>query len=221
MNLHTNQTVTRRGLLYGGIAGGAAALTGVTPAVAEPASRFDLETGKWIGLTTANGWPILSTAPLLPVEGIEGAEVALAEGWPQLVLTHFIRRYAYELGGRFETGDVMGHRKSRQIKATFESNYLSGTAVEIRPACYPIGAGDGLFPAEITVIEGILADFEGVIAWGHHMDPVKDAHFEIAVGPEYQQFPETSEDATAPDPGEARSFGLSMSRRDETITASS
>ncbi|GAA1676519.1 hypothetical protein GCM10009830_24010 [Glycomyces endophyticus] len=220
MRRETQQAVTRRGLLGGAFAGGIAGLGGAVPAQADPPTGL-ADSGQWIGSTSANGWPILASAPLVSVEGVEGAEVALAEGWPQVVLTHFIRRYAYELGVKLEVGDVAGHRTSRTVTAAFESNYLSGTAVEIRPTLYPIGAGDGFFPAEIAIIENILDDFGGVIAWGRHLDPAKDSHFEIAVAPTNSGLAEDVGEAVAPDPKNSRSFGLSLVRREEVIIASS
>ncbi|WP_157974789.1 hypothetical protein [Glycomyces dulcitolivorans] len=220
MNKTAPLTVTRRGLIYGGLAGGVAGLSGAAPAFADPPTGLD-DSGRWVGRTSANGWPILGSAAPVQVEGVENAEVALAEGLPQVVLTHFIRRYAYELAVEFEPGDILGHRVSPAIDAPFESNYLSGTAVEIRPTLFPIGAGDGLFPAEIAIIENILDDFGGVIAWGQHLDPAKDSHFEIAVAPTSSGLAEDIGEAVAPDPKNSRSFGLSLTRREEAIIASS
>lgn len=44
-----------------------------------------------------------------------------------------------------------------------------------------MGAENGFFEHEKIVIRDILADCDGVIAWGGDLDPVKESHFHITV----------------------------------------
>lgn len=177
MSAYTHIRMSRRAVLIGSLLGaGSVALP--LAAAAEPATATD-----WTGTTSANGWPVLSEAVPTAIEGSGGVTVALAAGLPNLVLGHFLRRYLYEVAGTFRKGDVVGHRTSRAVAAAFESDHLSGTAVEVFGARYPLRAADGMFPAERRSVEAILGDFGGVIAWGGHLDPVKQSHFAIAVPP--------------------------------------
>src|SRR5690606_26733482 len=84
-------------------------------------------------------------------------------------------------------GDVTGHTSDRNIATAFESNYLSGTAIAIRPDSYPLGAKDGLFPHELVVVRDILAECDGIVRWGGDEPTPKESHFQIDVGPEDQR----------------------------------
>lgn len=110
--------------------------------------------------------------------------VSLAEGDVATVLLYVARRFAYEID-MLRPGDVQGHTVHRTFEAGFESNYLSGTAVAIRPLFYPLGAqrGTGLSELEKVVVADILADCQGVIGWGGHAKPIKESHFQINVRP--------------------------------------
>ncbi|HEY1176627.1 MAG TPA: hypothetical protein VGF17_10760, partial [Phytomonospora sp.] len=143
--------LTRRSLLLGSLVGAGALLVPGVAGAAEPATTTD-----WTGDTSANGWPILTEPVSTSIEGSGGVVVSLAEGLPTLVLEHFLRRYLYEVAGTFQKGDVVGHRVSRAVAAAYESNHLSGTAVEVFGDRYPLGATDGMFPAERRSVETIL-----------------------------------------------------------------
>ncbi|MGW5425907.1 hypothetical protein ACWET9_01605 [Streptomyces sp. NPDC004059] len=112
-------------------------------------------------------------------------EVSLAKGDAATVLLHVARRFAYEID-MLRAGDLHGHTTDRTVGASFESNHLSGTALAIRPLHYPLGAdvkNTGMSQSERIVVADILADCEGVVAWGGALKPVKRSHFHIDVKP--------------------------------------
>ncbi|MEV4628146.1 hypothetical protein AB0J90_17875 [Micromonospora sp. NPDC049523] len=147
-------------------------------------SRAAPSPGGWTRSTTQNGFPVIDPTKVdsYPVEG-SGAVVALLPGTVATVLLHVARRFSYEIDplGR---GDVHGHRTGRYVKAPFESNQLSGTAIVIRAGRYPIGSAGNLFAAQLLVVRDILAECEGVVRWGGD-DPYqpKEGHFQIDVAP--------------------------------------
>ncbi|MGW0985717.1 hypothetical protein ACWD46_05705 [Streptomyces sp. NPDC002486] len=172
-------SLTRRRVLGLG-AGAAIAVAAAGPAQAAPAAGERA----WTKRESANGWPILDRAGKFRVEGTN-VDVSLVEGDVATVLLHVARRFAYEVD-MLLPGDLQGHTTERAISSAFESNYLSGTAIAIRPVHYPLGAdvkNTGMSEAEQIVVTDILADCEGVIAWGGHLQPVKQSHFQIAVEP--------------------------------------
>ncbi|MEV0004576.1 hypothetical protein AB0H28_20160 [Micromonospora sp. NPDC050980] len=116
------------------------------------------------------------------IEGSD-ARVTLATGAAATVLLHVVRRFHYEVDA-LGRGDLSGHRTNRAVAAHFESNYLSGTAVAIRPSLYPAGSAGNLFPREMTVIRDILAECNGVVRWGgDDRSRPKEGHFQIDVPP--------------------------------------
>ena len=176
----------RRFLALLGAGIGAAAL--VTPpgsASAAPRPGQPLATTRldWAKAMTQNGWPVIGSehAPRHQVEG-SNATVALLSGLVATVLLHVVRRFHYEVDS---VDTIKGHRTGRRVAAAYESNYLSGTAIEILPGRYPAGAHGGLFPHELAIVRDILAECEGVVRWGgdHHTLP-KEGHFQIDVRPD-------------------------------------
>lgn len=92
------------------------------------------------------------------------------------------RRFHYEIGA-LKAGEIAGHRTARTISQPYESNYLSATAIAIRPELYPLGVRDGFFPLELTIVRDILAECEGVIRWGGDETNPMEGHFQIDVKP--------------------------------------
>lgn len=176
----TASLTRRRALGLGMGAGAAIALTGPGSAQAVPAARERM----WTRSRSANGWPLLDHATAYRVEGTN-AEVSLMKGDVATVLLYVARRFAYEID-MLRPGDAYGHTTDRRVAAPIESNYLSGTAIAIRPMHYPLGAdvkNTGMSEAERLVVADILAECEGVVAWGGDMKPVKQSHFQIDVPP--------------------------------------
>lgn len=168
--------LSRRGIL--GIALAASgALAFPAAALAAPATGSTT----WKGSTSANGWPVLNTAPTFRIEG-SSESANLADGDPATVLLYVARRFNYEVDS-LRPGDVTAHNSNRSIAQPYESNYLSGTAIAIRPLLYPVGAGGMFYPNELAVIKDILAELNGIVAWGGNAATPKESHFDIAVRP--------------------------------------
>ncbi|SFT61869.1 hypothetical protein SAMN04487904_104343 [Actinopolyspora lacussalsi subsp. righensis] len=187
MNDHVSDpSLSRRSLLASGtgLVGGAVLwASGLTPS----AHAAVTEPGVWNSGRSANGWPVLGgtmRARSVPTHTIEGsdASVALLSGDAAVVLLHAARRFHYEVE-ELDPDDVVGHTTSRKVAASYESNYLSGTALAIQPDQFPVGAGDGLFPAQVATVREILNDCEGVLRWGGDERMPKQGHFQIEVGP--------------------------------------
>ncbi|MCX5387658.1 hypothetical protein [Streptomyces sp. NBC_00083] len=175
-------SLTRRQALSLGV--GASAVIALTTSGTSQAASGTRE-ALWNEPRSANGWPVLNHATTQQVEGTNVA-VALAEGDAAIILRYVARRFAYEVD-MLRTGDLHGHTTDRKVGAAFESNYLSGTAIAIRPLHYPLRAdvkNTGMSESERIVIADILADCEGVVTWGGNLEPVKQSHFEIAVMPD-------------------------------------
>ncbi|MGW4233527.1 hypothetical protein ACWEF9_30430 [Streptomyces sp. NPDC004980] len=157
---------------------GATALGGLGAA---PAAASTTGVTSWTGERSANGWEVLPEATPYGIEG-SGRTVRLAEGDAATILLHVARRYHYEID-QLRDGDVRGHRTSRGVGQAYESNYLSGTAIEIRARAYPLGARDGLYAPELVVVRDILAELDGAVEWGGDFSVPKESHFEIALKP--------------------------------------
>jgi hypothetical protein len=168
----------RRFLTLGGATLAGTALFTATPALAqaEPAG------------TSVNGWPVLGAgqAQEFRIEG-SGLTVWLAPAAAP-VLLHIARRFLYEIEYDVQPGEITGHTTGQHVGAPYESTYLSGSGITIRPLHYPLGAKDGFFEHEKTVIRDILADCEQVVAWGGDLDPVKESHFHITEPPTSRRY---------------------------------
>ncbi|WP_037968802.1 hypothetical protein [Streptomyces sp. SS] len=135
----------------------------------------------WRGSRSANGWKILDEAAAHPIEG-SGLSVRLADGDAATILLHVARRFHYEID-ELRIGDVTGHTTSRKVRGPHESNHLSGTAIAIRSAAYPLGVRGGLYPHELVVVRDIVAELDGVVAWGGDLASPHESHFGIVLGP--------------------------------------
>ncbi len=171
----------RRGVLVAGAALGAGTALTALPGVAQAAENAAPAGRRWSAARSANGWPVLDEAQPLPIEG-SGRSVRLAGGDAAVILLHVARRFHYEVD-QLRAGDVTGHSTHRTVTEDYESNYLSGTALAIRPHAYPVGVKGGLYPRELVVVRDILAELDGVVAWGGDFRTPKESHFEIAYKP--------------------------------------
>ncbi|MEU8792208.1 hypothetical protein [Streptomyces sp. NPDC048643] len=170
--------LTRRHFV--GAAAGFAGAAAIGSLGAAPASAAPRRTD-WAGSRSANGWEILPEAESFRIEGSDRS-VHLAGGTAATLLLHVARRFHYEID-QLRDGDVRGHRTSRRVQDPHESNYLSGTAIEIRPQAYPLGAKGGFYPQELVVIRDVLAELDGAVAWGGDFATPKESHFEVAHEP--------------------------------------
>lgn len=194
MNQHGNAaphtSLHRRQVVAGFAAIGGAALWAATggtgSAMAAPTAGRAVTTAssaaRWSGTHSANGWPVVERAPKHRVEGAGGTRVSCLGGDIATVLLHLVRRYHYEvraIGPR----DVTGHTTDRAIGPPYESNHLSGTAVAVFPTLYPVEAKGNVFPQDLATIRDILAELDGVVAWGGDQERAKESHFQIDVAP--------------------------------------
>lgn len=162
----------------GATSGAAAAATLVNFGGATAASA---ESREWKSPTSINGWPVLGRAATHIIEG-SGHEVSLAEGDASTILLYIARRFHYEIDA-LRAGDVQGWINRGKVTEPYETNYLSGSAMTIRPVCYPVGTKGNLYPNEFIVVRDILAELDGVVAWGGDFKVPKESHFEIVLKP--------------------------------------
>lgn len=172
--------ITRRSLLGATAGAGVLALAPSTAAYAA-----DKGTGRWTRATSANGWRIDPTAIATYRVAGSGASVALRRGRAAAVLLHIARRWHYEIAplDTGEGGGITAYTSRRTVRADFESNYLSGTALALHPAAYPLGGSEGLWPHQEVIVRDILLDCEGTVVWGGDLTPTKVSHFHLVAGP--------------------------------------
>jgi D-alanyl-D-alanine carboxypeptidase len=133
-----------------------------------------------------NGWPINTGVDIgggvwaRPVPGA-GFDVDVSIGDVEVILVHVARRFHYEVD-TLGPGEVIGFKRAKGL-ARQELNHASGTAIDIRPRFYPIGASGGFFPHQVEVIRDILADCEGLVRWGGDFRTPDEAHFQIDAPP--------------------------------------
>lgn len=144
----------------------------------------------WKARTSQNGWPIVTAASDTAIEG-SIATMRVADGDARVILEHVARRFNYEIATLLP-GDVAGHTTNRNVDVAYESNYLSGTAIAIRPGFYPVGVAGGYFAGELVVIRDILAECEGVVRWGGDEDVPKESHFQLDYGPKDRRVQEVA-----------------------------
>ncbi|MGN9812571.1 hypothetical protein ACTMSW_24860 [Micromonospora sp. BQ11] len=173
--------ITRRGLLGATAGAGMLAITTATAAhAADSHARW------WTGATSANGWRIDPAA--IATYRIEGSHATVALRQPPVatVLLHVARRWHYEIAAldSGEGGGIAGHTSHRRLRADFESNYLSGTAVALHPTAYPSGGSERLWPQHEAIVRDILADCDGIVIWGGDLTPAKASHFHLVAHPD-------------------------------------
>ncbi|MEV0961230.1 hypothetical protein AB0J25_01175 [Streptomyces sp. NPDC049910] len=209
MNQHRNAVrhtpLHRRQVVAGFVAIGGTALWSATGgtgvAVAAPSAVW------WNVAHSANGWPVVEHAPEHRLEGAGGTRVSCLGGDVATVLLHLARRYHYEvraIGPR----DVAGHTTARAIGPPYESNHLSGTAVTVFPSLYPAGAKGNVFPQDVATIRDILAELDGVVAWGGDQERAKESHFQIDVAPGDKKLAEVASRIRAWDPRPGAGAGV-------------
>ena len=168
-------SVSRRAIL----SASAGAMFFASTATAAPKTA---EEHGWSGSRSANGWRIGAPTAEHQIEGTNFT-VTLATGAPAIVLLHAARRINYELD-TLRVGDIVGLSTDRMsVESPQRSNRLSGTAIHFRPGSFPRGQGNNLFPEEIAVLEDIVAESAGVLAWGGHLTVPDEGLVYITRGP--------------------------------------
>jgi hypothetical protein len=172
--------ITRRSFLGATAGAGVLAL-----APSAPAHAADTGTGQWTRNVSANGWRIDPTA--IATYRVEGsrASVALRRGHAAAVLLHIARRWHYEIAAvdTGEGGGIAAYTTRRTVRADFESNYLSGTALALHPTAYPLGGSERLWPHHEAIVRDILVDCDGTVVWGGDLTPAKASHFHLVARP--------------------------------------
>ncbi|MDX3534202.1 hypothetical protein PV721_07445 [Streptomyces sp. MB09-01] len=186
-----NIEFSRRTVLkqFTGVAAGAALVSaGGTLLAPAPAVAAD---STWRRSTSANGWSIPNARSAFTgtcdIQGT-GLTVVLRQGDTATVLAYLAQRFHYDVA-RLESGrgEIVGYRAARKVRADFESNHLSGTALALYPETYPLGVTGNFFPYQVTAIRDILAELGGVVKWGGDTRPSMESMFFIDVPPESQQ----------------------------------
>lgn len=178
MKFHS--AVSRR-VILGGLGAGAVAVATTEGSTAAPGDTAAAGATKpWTRSRSENGWRIGAATREFPIEGT-GLTVTLATGAPAAVLLHAARRINYELD-TLRTGDIVGLVRDRAVASPQRSNLLSGTAIHFRPGFFPYGTSGNLFPDETVVLEDIVAESGGVLAWGGHL-AVPDQGLVYLTGP--------------------------------------
>ncbi|MEU3848748.1 hypothetical protein [Streptomyces sp. NPDC029554] len=141
----------------------------------------------WNESRSANGWDVLSANSAgTAAYDIPGTDlrVVLREGDVGTVLAYVAQRFHYDVTQlEARRGQIIGYSDNRQVKADFESNHLSGTALALYPDHYPLGIKGSFFPHQVAAIRDILAELQGVVRWGGDTESPKESAFFIDVPP--------------------------------------
>lgn len=168
--------ITRRSFIGACVVASGAMLSPVSAAISAP-----IKNGNWTKVQTSNGWPVLASCASFRVEG-SNESVSLLDGDCATILLYVARRFNYEID-TLRSGEITGHSVDRAIAQPYESNYLSGTALAIRPALYPAGSKGLFYPNDLSVIRDILSRLGGAVSWGGDEGTAKESHFQIAHAP--------------------------------------
>jgi hypothetical protein len=173
---------TRRTVLAGGAALAVAwGLRAPRARAADAPTPTPGELQRWSQASSANGWPVLTGFQSVDVQGA-AVTVPLAAGAAAAVLVHLARRFHYEIDS-LRPGDVVGGTSDRNVRVAAQSNYLSGTAIGIRPGTYPLGQSGNLFPAQLVVVRDMVAECDGVVGWGGDLAEPMEGHFQLVLPP--------------------------------------
>ncbi|GAA4601230.1 hypothetical protein BJY16_003812 [Actinoplanes octamycinicus] len=125
-------------------------------------------------MLTASGLPAApaeaAVKPVVRTYAVQGTDLAvsLLPGPAATVLLYAARRFHYEIDA-LRPGDLVTD--------------ASGTVLDIRPGWYPAGARDGFLPYQKIVIHDIVAQCDGMLAWGGDARTPREGRFAIAVQP--------------------------------------
>ncbi|GAA2500503.1 hypothetical protein [Winogradskya humida] len=109
--------------------------------------------------------PAVASLRTFPVEGTD-ATVQLLPGPAATVFLYAARRFHYEID-TLHAGDLVG----------------TADGLDIRPGWYAPGVTGGLLPYQVTVIRDIIAECDGLLAWGGDAAVPQEGRFTLTVAP--------------------------------------
>ena len=116
---------------------------------------------------------------------VAGRDLLLRPGPVAVVLAAFVRRFDAEVErvGRGEVDDWSYARRSVRGTTTVWSEHAAGTAVDLNATSHLRGARQTFSAPDRKALQRLLADFDGVVAWGGDFAVPDEMHFEVAVAP--------------------------------------
>lgn len=130
------------------------------------------------GVLTENGWPMVNANKTVSVQVVPAAKaVPLLRGDVATILNAWIILYNREVEPI--RSQVWGWSADNDV---WNSNHMSGTAIDIHAPWYPWGARK--MPARIKEkVRALLKKFEGVIYWGADWSRPDEMHYQIGLPP--------------------------------------
>lgn len=131
-----------------------------------------------IGVPSENGWPMCSSAACVSETVVPAARaVPLRAGDVATILNAWLILYNREVEPI--TSQVWGWSADNDV---WNSNHMSGTAVDIGAPKYPWGQRT-MPPTTKAKVRALLAKFEGVVFWGADWDYPDEMHYQIGLPP--------------------------------------
>lgn len=130
------------------------------------------------GVLTENGWPMVNSDKTVSVQVVPAAKrVPLLRGDVATILNAWIILYDREVEPI--RSQIWGWSPYNDV---WNSNHMSGTAIDIHAPWYPWGARK--MPAHIKQkVFALLEKFDGVIYWGAGWNKPDEMHYQIGVPP--------------------------------------
>lgn len=131
-----------------------------------------------IGVPSENGWPMCNSASCVSEMVVPAAKrVPLRAGDVATILNAWLILYNREVEPI--TSQVWGWSADNDV---WNSNHMSGTAVDIGAPKYPWG--QRTMPSGTKAkVRALLAKFEGVVFWGADWDYPDEMHYQIGLPP--------------------------------------
>lgn len=130
------------------------------------------------GVLTENGWPMVNSDKTVSVQVVPAAKkVPLLRGDVATILNAWIILYDREVEPI--RSQIWGWSPYNDV---WNSNHMSGTAIDIHAPWYPWGARK--MPEHIKQkVRALLKKFDGVIYWGAGWNKPDEMHYQIGLPP--------------------------------------
>lgn len=130
------------------------------------------------GVPTENGWPMVNSDKTVSVQVVPAArKVPLLRGDVATILNAWLIAYNRDVE-KINT-QVWGWSPYNDV---WNSNHMSGTAVDIEAPRYPWGQRR-MSATTKTKVRALLAKFDGVVYWGADWTYPDEMHYQIGVRP--------------------------------------